>query len=151
MKMQLSTRARYATRAMIELTLYYGKGPLQLKEIAKKQGISDKYLEQVLTFLRKEGFILTQKGNRGGYLLAMPPGEITLYDVIRSVEGSLAPVTCVDNTTVCDKTNGCVTRDVWLRLKEKIVEELSATTLADLAREQERKDAQESSTPSYQI
>jgi Rrf2 family protein len=88
-KMQLSTRARYATRAMIELTFHYGKGPLQLREIAKKQGISEKYLEQVLTFLRKEGFILTQKGNRGGYLLAMPPGEITLYDVIRSVEGSL--------------------------------------------------------------
>ncbi len=149
--MQLSTRARYATRAMIELTLFYGKGPLQLKEIAKKQGISDKYLEQVLTFLRKEGFILTQKGNRGGYLLAKPPGEITLYDVIRSVEGSLAPVACVDNTAVCEKTDGCVTRDVWSRLKQKIVEELSGTTLADLAQEQEKKDAQDNNTSSYQI
>ena len=149
--MQLSTRARYATRAMIELTLFYGKGPLQLKEIAKKQGISDKYLEQVLTFLRKEGFILTQKGNRGGYLLAKPPGEITLYDVIRSVEGSLAPVACVDNTAVCEKTDGCVTRDVWSRLKQKIVEELSGTTLDDLAREQEKKDAQDNNTSSYQI
>ncbi len=149
--MQLSTRARYATRAMIELTLFYGKGPLQLKEIAKKQGISDKYLEQVLTFLRKEGFILTQKGNRGGYLLAKPPGEITLYDVIRSVEGSLAPVACVDNTAVCEKTDGCVTRDVWSRLKQKIVEELSGTTLADLAREQEIKDAQDNNTSTYQI
>ncbi len=148
--MQLSTRARYATRAMIELTLHYGKGPLQLKEIAKKQGISEKYLEQVLTFLRKEGFILTQKGNRGGYLLAMPPGEITLYDVIRSVEGSLAPVACVDSTAVCEKTEQCVTRDVWSRLKDKIVEELSATTLADLAQKQEDKAAQ-NGTASYQI
>ena len=148
--MQLSTRARYATRAMIELTLHYGKGPLQLKEIAKKQGISEKYLEQVLTFLRKEGFILTQKGNRGGYLLAMPPGEITLYDVIRSVEGSLAPVACVDSTAVCEKTEQCVTRDVWSRLKDKIVEELSATTLADLAQKQEDKATQDG-TASYQI
>jgi Rrf2 family transcriptional regulator, cysteine metabolism repressor len=117
--MQLSTRARYATRAMIELALHYGKGPLQLRGNSKKQGISDKYLEQVLTFLRKEGFILTQKGNRGGYLLAMPPGEITLYDVIRSVEGSLSPVACVDNITACEKTDHCVTRDVWSRLKDK--------------------------------
>ncbi len=149
--MQLSTRARYATRAMLDLTLHYGEGPRQLKNIASKQGISEKYLEQVLTFLRKEGYILTQKGSGGGYLLAMPPREITLYDVIRSVEGSLAPVACVDNTAFCEKTDGCVTRDVWSRLKQKIVEELSATTLADLAREQEKKDARESSTTSYQI
>ena len=135
---------------MLELTFHYGKGPLQLKEIAKKQGVSEKYLEQVLTFLRKEGFILTQKGNRGGYLLAMPPGEITLYDVIRSVEGSLAPVACVDSTAVCEKTEQCVTRDVWSRLKDKIVEELSATTLADLAQKQEDKATQDG-TASYQI
>ncbi len=148
--MQLSTRARYATRAMIELTLHYGKGPLQLKEIAKKQGISEKYLEQVLTFLRKEGFIFTQKGNRGGYLLAMPPEKITLYDVIRSVEGSLAPVACVDNIAACEKTEQCVTRDIWSRLKNKIVEELSATTLADLAQKQEDIDTH-NGTASYQI
>ena len=148
--MQLSTRARYATRAMIELAFHYGKGPLQLKEIAKKQGISEKYLEQVLTFLRKEGFILTQKGNRGGYLLAMPPEEITLYDIIRSVEGSLSPVACVDNAAFCDKTDQCVTRDIWSRLKQKIVEELSASTLADLALEQGKKDAQHD-RGSYQI
>lgn len=148
--MQLSTRARYATRAMIELAFHYGKGPLQLKEIAKKQGISEKYLEQVLTFLRKEGFILTQKGNRGGYLLAIPPEEIILYDIIRSVEGSLSPVACVDNAAFCDKTDRCVTRDIWSRLKQKIVEELSASTLADLALEQGKKDAQHD-RGSYQI
>ena len=148
--MQLSTRARYATRAMIELAFHYGKGPLQLKEIAKKQGISEKYLEQVLTFLRKEGFILTQKGNRGGYLLAIPPEEITLYDIIRSVEGSLSPVACVDNAAFCDKTDQCVTRDIWSRLKQKIVEELSASTLADLALKQGKKDAQHD-RGSYQI
>ena len=148
--MQLSTRARYATRAMIELAIHYGKGPLQLREIAKKQGISEKYLEQVLTFLRKEGFILTQKGNRGGYMLAMPPEEITLYDIIRSVEGSLSPVACVDNASFCDRMDQCVTRDIWSRLKQKIVEELSSSTLADLALEQEKKDARHDRV-SYQI
>ncbi|MEW5919579.1 MAG: Rrf2 family transcriptional regulator [Bacillota bacterium] len=148
--MQLSTRARYAARAMLELAANYGEGPLQLKEIAKKQEISEKYLEQVLISLRKEGFIHTQKGNRGGYMLAVSPREITLYDVIRSVEGSLAPVACVDNTALCGRSDQCVTRDIWSRLKEKIIAELSSTTLADLVLEQEKKNAQDGSVL-YQI
>lgn len=134
--MQLSTRARYATRAMIELALQYGKGPLQLKEVAKKQEVSDKYLEQVLTSLRREGILHTQKGNRGGYLLARPPSEITLYEIVRSVEGSLAPVACVDNPAFCEKTERCVTRDIWSKLKDKIVEELTSITLLELAQKQ---------------
>lgn len=148
--MQLSTRARYATRAMLELALNYGEGPLQLKEIAKKQDISEKYLEQVLIALRKDGFIHTQKGNRGGYMLAMPPREITLYDIISTVEGSLAPVACVDNTALCGRSDQCVTRDIWARLKEKIIGELSSTTLADLALEQKKKDRQDGAV-TYQI
>ncbi len=140
--MQLSTRARYATRAMLELAASYGEGPLQLKEIAKKQQISPKYLEQVLIDLRKAGYIHTQKGNRGGYMLAVPPQEITLYDVISTVEGSLAPVACVDNTALCSKSGQCVTREIWSRLKDKIKGELASTTMADLLLAQEEKNTE---------
>ena len=149
-KMQLSTRARYATRAMLELAASYGEGPLQLKEIAKKQQISAKYLEQVLVALRKAGYIHTQKGNRGGYMLAVPPREITLYDVISTVEGSLAPVACVDNTALCQRSGHCVTREVWGRLKNKIIGELASTTLADLVLAQEQQNTRGGAI-SYQI
>ncbi len=149
--MQLSTKSRYATRAMIELAINYGNGHIQLKEIARRQNISDKYLEQVLFPLRTKGFVYTQKGNRGGYSLARPPEQITLYDIINNVEGSLAPTTCVDYEDTCDRVNVCVTRDVWARLKNRLTEELNAITLAELAEEQKRKYAEVSEPTAYQI
>lgn len=149
--MQLSTKSRYATRAMIELALNYGNGHIQLKEIARRQNISDKYLEQVLFPLRTKGFVYTQKGNRGGYSLAKPPEQITLYDIINNVEGSLAPTTCVDYEDTCDRVNVCVTRDVWAKLKNRLTEELNAITLAELAEEQKRKYAEVSEPTAYQI
>ncbi|MDO9535756.1 MAG: Rrf2 family transcriptional regulator [Bacillota bacterium] len=134
--MKLSTKARYAVRAMIELSREYGKGPLQLKMIAKRQDISDKYLEQVLSPLRVNGLIFTQKGSRGGYVLSRAPEEITLYDVVHIVEGSLAPVDCVDNNEICSRRDLCVTRDVWSKLKEVIIRELESVNLAELAAKQ---------------
>ncbi len=137
--MQLSTKARYAARAMVELALNNGKGPLQLKEIAKRQGISGKYLEQVMFPLRINGYIYTLKGNRGGYMLSTTKEEITLYDIIQSVEGSLAPVACVDNPDMCDKKEQCVTHDVWSRLNDLITAELKSVTLAEMAAKQKEK------------
>ena len=134
--MKLSTKARYAVRAMIELSREYGKGPLQLKMIAKRQDISDKYLEQVLSPLRVNGLIFTLKGSRGGYVLSRAPEEITLYDVVHIVEGSLAPVDCVDNNEICSRRELCVTRDVWSKLKEVIIRELKSVNLAELAAKQ---------------
>ncbi len=131
--MQLSTKARYATRAMIELAVSHGEGLLQLKELARRLDVSDKYLEQVMFPLRVKGFIYTQKGNRGGYSLSTAPGNITLNDIVQTVEGSLAPVTCVDNVDYCERADYCVTKEVWAGLKEKIVAELQSVTLADLA------------------
>lgn len=149
--MQLSTKARYATRAMLELALNYGKGPLQLKEIARRQDISDKYLEQVMFPLRTKGYVFTQKGSRGGYSLSRPPEEITVYDVVQTVEGSLAPVACVDGNTSCRRESICVTRDLWNRLKDKIVQELQSISLAELAREQVKKYREEGANLNYQI
>lgn len=118
---------------MIELALSYKKDPIQLNDIACKQDISVKYLEQIMAPLRARGFVRTQKGSRGGYHLAVKPDEITLYDIVESVEGSLAPTVCVDDETSCERTNLCVTRSVWARVKEAMKRELQAETLAELA------------------
>lgn len=136
--MNLSTKARYATRAMIELALHYGQGPVQLKEIARRQDISDKYLDQVMHPLRTSGYVYTQKGSQGGYTLARTPDKITIYDIVQNVEGSLAPVVCVDNPNVCKRINLCVTRDVWSKLKKAVITELKSMTLADLAAQQKK-------------
>ncbi len=135
--MQLSTKVRYAARAMIELALHYKEDPIQLNDIACKQDISVKYLEQIMAPLRARGFVRTQKGSRGGYHLAVKPADITLYDIVESIEGSLAPVSCIDNNGQCERTEICVTRNVWTRVRDSVKKELEYKTLADLAVEQE--------------
>lgn len=136
--MQLSTKVRYAARAMIELAMSYKEEPIQLNDIACKQNISVKYLEQIMAPLRARGYVRTQKGSRGGYHLAVKQDNITLYDIVECVEGTMAPVACVDNDASCDKSNRCVTRDVWVRMKNAIKDELQAKTLSELAAEQEQ-------------
>ncbi len=135
--MQLSTKVRYAARAMVELAGSYNSEPIQLNDIACKQDISVKYLEQIMAPLRARGFVRTQKGSRGGYHLAIKPDEVTLFDILESVEGSIALVSCVDNGDSCERANKCVTRSVWMRVKEAMKKELQSQTLADLVREQE--------------
>ncbi len=134
--MQLSTKVRYAARAMIELALNYKAEPIQLNDIACKQDISVKYLEQIMAPLRTRGYVRTQKGSRGGYHLAVKPTDITLYDIVESIEGSLAPVACLDNEDYCDRANLCVTRSMWERVSNAVKNELETKTLAELAREQ---------------
>lgn len=123
---------------MIELALCYKSTPVQLNDIACKQDISVKYLEQIMAPLRARGYVRTQKGSRGGYHLAVDPEKITLYDIIECVEGSIALVACVDDDGSCDRANQCVTRFVWARVKEAMKKELQAMSLADLAKEQEQ-------------
>lgn len=140
--MKLSTRARYALRAMIEFALKYGEGPVMLKEVAKAQNISDKYLEQVLTPLRARGFVHTLRGNKGGYYLSGSPEDISVYDIIEVVEGSLAPAVCVDNPETCSRVDTCVTREIWCNLKNTIRKELGAVSLASLAEKQKRNEGE---------
>ena len=130
--MRLSTKVRYAVRAMIELAANYEKTAIQLSDVAEKQNISVKYLEQVMSPLRVKGYVRTQKGSRGGYHLAVNPKEISLYEIIESIEGSLAPVSCVDDNS-CERSDKCVSREVWLQLKNVLSRELQSHTLADLA------------------
>ena len=134
--MQLSTKVRYAARAMIELAVRYKGEPVQLNEIACSQNISVKYLELIMGPLRAKGIVRTQKGSKGGYHLAADPEKTTLFDIVESIEGSLAPVSCVDDPSSCDRHKNCVTRQVWGRMKDVVSEELKAKTLADLAADQ---------------
>lgn len=136
--MQLSTKVRYAARAMIELTLKYDREPVQLNYIACKQDISVKYLEQIMAPLRTRGYVRTQKGSRGGYHLAVNPGEVTLLDIVETIDGPVAPVSCVNNEDSCERQTLCVTRSVWQNLGEAIKKELSSYSLYDLALEQEK-------------
>ncbi len=141
--MQLSTRARYAARAVIELAGKHGQGPVQLKDIAECQSISDKYLEQLLSPLRAKGIIRTIRGNKGGYLLARPPEDVTLYEIIETVEGKLAPVPCVNNPDMCERHGQCIMTDIWSDLKDIITKELSSKNLAELVSLQEEKYGRE--------
>lgn len=136
--MQISTKGRYGLRAMVELALNYGNGPLSLREIAENQDISRKYLEQIVPHLKTSGFIRSVRGAGGGYALKKDPGEITSLEIIRALEGSLVPVDCVDLPKICDRSNSCVTRELLAGVGNSIKEYLGSRTLEELARKQEK-------------
>jgi Rrf2 family cysteine metabolism transcriptional repressor len=143
--LKLSTRTRYGTRALLELALHQGEGPIFLKDIARQQQISLPYLEHLIAPLIGAGMIRSTKGPRGGISLARKPEDIKLGEIIQLLEGSLAPVACVDNPGVCRRSGTCAARDVWSRLKEAMDDVLAATTLRDLAEKHKQKSQQESS------
>ena len=130
--MKISTRGRYSTRMMLELGLKYGKGPTLLKEIAKSQEISMKYLSQLVLPLKVAGLIMGTRGAHGGYLLTKPPEDIKLSEIITSVEGSLNPAECVDNPDICPRSDFCVTIEIWEEMGKRNLEVLESCTLKDL-------------------
>lgn len=134
--MKLSTKVRYGMRAMVDLALHYGKGPVFLKDIARRQEVSVKYLDHIISALKAAGLIESAKARHSGYILSRPPSEIRAYEVIQAVEGSLAPVECVDDPRICHRANFCVTISLWKKLKESMTSVLQGTTLEDLAKEQ---------------
>ena len=137
--MKLSTRGRYATRALLELALRPGDNPATLKDIAQRQQISIRYLEHLITPLVAAGIVRSMRGPRGGISLARSPQEIKLSEVIQLLEGSTAPVECLDNPAVCDRSATCVTRDVWGELRKAMDNVLDSTTIADLVERQKLK------------
>jgi Rrf2 family protein len=114
-----------------------GGEPVKLKDIALRQDISLKYLEQVMLPLRVNAFVATKKGSRGGYTLTRPPGKITLLEIIKTVEGSVAPVECADDPSICERSEHCSTHLAWIGLKKAIEDQLGQISLADLAEKQE--------------
>jgi len=141
--MKLSTRGRYGTRALLELALHQGKGPVPLKDIALSQQISLPYLEHLISPLISGGIIRSTPGARGGVWLARPPREVRLSEVIGLLEGSIAPVECVNDPKYCSRSELCVTRDIWSELKKVMNGVLESTTLQDLVERQKRKEQPE--------
>ncbi len=137
--MKLSTKGRYGTRAMIDIALYKESGSTLLKDISSRQGISLKYLDHILSSLRKAGLIKNVRGKGGGYSLTRPAAQITLCDIIEAVEGTLSPVECVDNPEYCKKTSTCSAHDVWVKVRESIEDVLRSTSLQSLTESHEKK------------
>jgi len=133
--MKISTRARYGTRLMLELALHYKKGPVFLKEIAKAEEISEKYLSQIIIPLRSAGLVNSFRGARGGYVLARPAAKITLKDIVEVLEGGFDLVGCAGDASVCSRVSLCVTRGVWSDLGEKIAQTLESITLEELVKQ----------------
>ncbi len=138
--MKLSTKGRYGTRALLELALQGQEEPVLLRDIAEKQQISLPYLEHLIAPLIAGGIIRSTKGPRGGISLTKSPSEIKLSEVIQLLEGSVAPVDCIDNPEVCDRSSSCVTRDIWSELKNAMSGVLESTTLQDLVERQKEKE-----------
>ena len=139
--MRLSTKGRYGARAMLDLALNFGKDPVLLRDIARRQEVSEKYLEHSISALRKAGLVRSVRGARGGYILAKSPSEIRLSKIMEVLEGSMAPVDCVDDPQVCHRANLCVTRDIWVKMKEAIDNILKSTTLQDMVKQQKEKES----------
>ena len=143
--MKLSTRTRYGTRALLELALHEGEGPVFLKDIARRQQISLPYLEHLVTPLISGGIIRSTKGPKGGVKLARKPEEIKLIEITQLLEGSVAPVECIEHPEVCTRSELCVTREVWSKLKDAMDGVLESTTLQDLVERQKKKGHPETS------
>lgn len=140
--MKLSTRARYGVRLMIVLAMKYRKGPVFLKDIAKGENISEKYLSIIIISLRSAGFVNSMRGANGGYVLAKAPEQINMKDIVDVLEGDSGLVECVKNPSTCERVPICVSHDVWAMIDGKISEVLSAITLDTLIKMKQEKTEQ---------
>ena len=139
--MKISTKGRYGTMAMLDLALHYGEGFILVKDIARRQQISEGYLEHLLILLKVAGMVGSARGCRGGYTLARPPSRIRLSEIIQAAEGSIAPVACVDDPRLCRQSDVCMIRDVWVEMKRACDNVLGSLTLQDLVERQRGKNA----------
>ena len=133
--MKLSTKGEYASRAMLELSLHYPGGPLHIRDISAAQDIPERFLEQILLSLKRAGYLRSRKGPHGGYYLARAPSDISVADVIRTMDGPLAPIDCVSVTAheYCPRENFCGLKWLWKEVRDCIAEILERTTFEELA------------------
>jgi Rrf2 family protein len=152
--MKLSKKSDYALRAMIYLSMKYQKGAVQIKEISAKENIPQKFLENILLTLRKVGILNSKMGLKGGYELARSPDLITLGEVIRVLDGAIAPVNCVSKTSYeqCSEEVTCVIRSVMMDIRNAITNVLDTMTFADMCkRAKESQERKESAALTYTI
>ncbi len=150
--LKLSTKGRYGVKAMFDLAQHMGEGPTSLKSIAERQGISEHYLEQLVSGLRKAGLVKSVRGAQGGYLLGREPDKIRIGDIIRVLEGPIAPADCVseEDPELCTRAEYCVTRTIWEKVRDSIADVLDSITLETML-EDARKIESERSLYMYYI
>lgn len=139
--MKLSTKGRYGLKAMFDLAQNYGNGPIPLNNIAQRNNISEHYLEQLIAVLRKANLVKSVRGAQGGYILNKAPEAITVGDIIRVLEGPIAPVDCVneEEPEPCDNADFCITRTIWARVRDSVTEVLDSITLEDMLEETKKR------------
>jgi Rrf2 family cysteine metabolism transcriptional repressor len=151
----LSSRGKYATRAILDLSLHEDEGPIQIHEIAERQNIPVKYLEQILLQLKHAGFVVSRKGPGGGYSLASPPQKITLGAVVRAMDGPLAPMSCASVTghaeCGCPEPETCALRAVWKEARDALATVLDGTTFAEIRDQHRALRAQRHAVLDYSI
>jgi Rrf2 family protein len=131
--MKISTKGRYALRLMLDVALHAEEKPVRIKDISARQEISDKYLEQIVSILTKAGFVKSSRGPQGGYKLMRKPENYTVGQILRLIEGSLAPVACMEgDVNECTRKEICATLLVWEKLNDAITNVVDNITLADL-------------------
>ena len=131
--MKISTKGRYALRMLLDLALHSSDGYIALKDVAERQDISKKYLEQIVPLLNKSGLLKTNRGYQGGYMLIKDPKDYTVGEILRITEGSLAPVACLDHpSNDCPRAASCMTLYIWEGLYKTVTEYLDSITLQDI-------------------
>ncbi|MBF0479466.1 MAG: Rrf2 family transcriptional regulator [Candidatus Omnitrophica bacterium] len=130
--MKLTTRGRYGLRFLLDLAMNFGHGPILLRDIALRQNISEKYLWQLVPALKNAGLVSTVRGAHGGYMLAKFPKEITLKDIVSTLEGPIVLVDCVDNDAICGRSGECIAQVIWKEVSQSISKIFEEYTLADM-------------------
>lgn len=138
--MKISTKGRYALRLMLDLALCDGEVAIPLRDVAERQEISDKYLEQIVTQLARGGLVRSVRGAGGGYLLTRKPEEYSVGEILRQLEGSLAPVSCVNGGACCERVDQCVTVELWQQIQAAVDGVVDNVTLADLVKRYHEKN-----------
>ena len=149
--MKLSTKARYGIRAMVDLALHYDQEPVFLKDMAKRQEVSMKYLDHIISILKTKNLVKNAKKRHSGYILSKSPSNIKAYEIIQALEGSLTPLECVDDPKICYRSGFCVTINLWSKLKKAMEDVLQKVSLEDLAKEQREKIEQREEANMYYI
>lgn len=132
--MKLTTKSRYGTRLMLDMAEHYNQGPIRLGDIAKRQDISAKYLEQIIIPLKKAHYVASVRGPKGGHILAKPPEEISVGEIVALLEQGTSLVECSEHAEVCGRSATCPTRHLWREAAQAMFEKLRSITLADLVR-----------------
>ena len=134
--MRIPMRVDYGVRALVELAMRHGDGPVQTAAIAHRQGIPESYLERLMSALNKSGFVHSRRGPQGGHLLARSPDLINLYEIMQELDGNASPLDCLTLPTDCMFADSCAQKEIWQTVEESIQQVLEGTTLAHLARRQ---------------